>query len=57
MAAAISSMCIDRAHRQACGAAAAVWIETNASFNSACQIVREQLAAMDPTFFSTSGAA
>jgi hypothetical protein len=57
MAAAISSMCIDRAHRQACGAAAVVWIETNASFNSARQIVREQLAAMDPSFFSASGAA
>ena len=57
MAAAITSMCIDRAHRQACGAAAAVWIETNASLNAARQIVREQLAAMDPNFFSASGAA
>jgi glycosyltransferase involved in cell wall biosynthesis len=57
MAAAITSMCLDRAHRQACGAAAAVWIESNASFNAARQIVREQLAAMDPTFFTASGAA
>jgi glycosyltransferase involved in cell wall biosynthesis len=57
MAAAISSMCLDRAHRQACGAAAAAWIEANASFSAASRIVREQLAAMDPTFFSASGAA
>ena len=57
MAAAISSMCMNRAHRQACGAASAAWIETNASFNAARRIVREQLAAMDPTFFSVAGAA
>ena len=57
MAAAISSMCMDRPHRQACGSAAAAWIETNASFNAARRIVREQLAAMDPTFFSVAGAA
>jgi glycosyltransferase involved in cell wall biosynthesis len=57
MAAAISSMCMNRAHRQACGAASAAWIETNASFNAARRIVREQLAAMDPTFFPVAGAA
>jgi glycosyltransferase involved in cell wall biosynthesis len=56
MAAAITAMCSDRAHRQACGAAAAAWVETNASFNAARRIVREQLAALDPTFFSAEGA-
>jgi glycosyltransferase involved in cell wall biosynthesis len=57
MAAAISSMCLDRVHRQACGAAASSWIETHASFNAARRIVREQLAAMDPSFFAVAGAA
>ena len=57
MAAAITTMCSNRAHRQACGAAAAAWVETNASVNAARRIVTEQLAAMDPTSFSVSGAA
>jgi len=57
MAAAITAICSDRAHRQACGAAAAAWVETNASLNAARRIVREQLAALDPTFFSVAGAA
>lgn len=57
MAAAITLICTNRAHRQACGAAAAAWIASNASFDAARRIVREQLAAMDPTFFSVAGAA
>jgi len=57
MAAAITAICSDRAHRQACGAAAAAWVETNASLNAARRIVREQLAALDPTFFSVAGVA